>query len=98
MAGVLPWSYRLVESNVPAALHTLDVDGDNWLVHGCGRLRGYAGCTRLELVDNGFAAQHDSLACVRAWGGAVASTLPLFFPAHPRLVTNLLCPALCFAQ
>lgn len=100
MAGVLPWSYRLVESNIPAALHTLDLDGDNWFVRGCGRLRGYAGCTRLELVDDGFSAsgQHDSMACVRTWGGAVASTLPLFFPAHPRLVTNLLNPALCFTH
>jgi cobyrinic acid a,c-diamide synthase len=97
MAGVLPWSYRLVESNIPAALHTLDLDSDNWLVHGCGRLRGYAGCTRLELVDDNLPPQHDSLACVRAWGGAVASTLPLFFPAHPRLVTNLLRPAYALA-
>jgi cobyrinic acid a,c-diamide synthase len=93
MAGVLPWSYRLVESNIPAALHTLDLCGDNWLVHGCGRLRGYSGCTRLQIVDDDSASQHDPLACVRAWGGAVASTLPLFFPAHPRLVTNLLRPA-----
>jgi cobyrinic acid a,c-diamide synthase len=97
MAGVLPWSYRLVESNIPAALHTLDIDGDNWLVHGCGRLRGYAGCTRLEVIDDRFSPQHDSLACVRSWGGAVASTLPLFFPAHPRLVTNLLRPAYAMA-
>jgi cobyrinic acid a,c-diamide synthase len=94
MAGVLPWSYRLVDSHESASLQTLHLESDNWFVHGCGRLRGYAGCTRLELIDNeaGGGACHDAAACVRAWGGAVASTLPLFFPAHPRLVTNLLRP------
>jgi hypothetical protein len=94
MAGVLPWSYRLVDSHEQASLQTLHLESDNWFVHGCGRLRGYAGCTRLELIGDGAggAACHDAAACVRAWGGAVASTLPLFFPAHPRLVTNLLRP------
>jgi cobyrinic acid a,c-diamide synthase len=95
MAGILPWSYRLVETSAPASLQTLNVQGDNWLVHGCGRLRGYAGCTRLELVDDASTESPllERFACVRAWGGAVASTSPLFFPAHPRLVTNLLRPA-----
>jgi cobyrinic acid a,c-diamide synthase len=96
MAGVLPWSYRLVESDMPPGLHTLDLQSNNWFVHGCGRLRGYAGCTRLQVVDDDSDSPsgRDAQACIRAWGGAVASTLPLFFPAHPRLVTNLLRPAL----
>jgi cobyrinic acid a,c-diamide synthase len=105
MAGVVPWSYRLVTSSEPASLRTLNVERDNWLVHRCGRLRGYVGCTRLEVVDEASAEapppeipSSDSLpsdraASIRSWAGAVASTLPLFFPAHPRLVTNLLRPA-----
>ena len=58
MAGVVPWSYRIVEPRSEvmgeaASLRTISLDADNWLVHGCGRLRGYAGCSRLQLVDNG---------------------------------------------
>ncbi len=101
MAGVFPWSYRLVDSPHPPALHTLNLAGDNWLVHGCGRLRGYSGCSRLEIIDSAprrLTSAGDSHACVKAWGGAVASTLPLFFPAHPRLVTNLLRPALALCS
>jgi cobyrinic acid a,c-diamide synthase len=94
MAGVVPWSYRLAGSDESSALRTLSIDGPNWLANGCGRLRGYAGCTRLELVDPALAGDMNRFACLRAHGGAVASTLPLFFPAHPRLVTNLLRSAL----
>lgn len=95
MAGVLPWSYRLVKGLPYTGLRQVSTDGNNWLVKGCGRLRAYSGCERLEIIDDTRFARHtDPEACLQSWGGAVASTVPLFFPAHPRLVNNLLRPSL----
>jgi cobyrinic acid a,c-diamide synthase len=91
MAGVLPWSYRLHEATQPRALQEVQIASDNWLTEGCSRLRGYEGCARLEIVmssDDQHSMPHTPT--IAAWRGAVASTLPLFFPAHPRLVHNVL--------
>jgi cobyrinic acid a,c-diamide synthase len=87
MAGVLPWGYRLQEVSPTRELQEICTEQDNWLTHGCSRLRGYAGCARLEALPSSENASH---AQVQAWRSVVASTLPLFFPAHPRLVQNML--------
>jgi cobyrinic acid a,c-diamide synthase len=93
MAGVVPGSYRLLETPASRQLGRLSGPADNWLTQGCSQLRGYEGCTRLEWLPAENSATVDSPAApvqLQAWGNVVASTIPLFFPAHPRLVNNLL--------
>lgn len=92
MAGVMPWSYRLLDSPAPHALQTISCSADNWLMQGCPQLRGYEGCTRLQVIgpEEYNSPDENYSAPIQAWGGVVASTIPLFFPAHPRIVWNLM--------
>ena len=92
MAGVMPWSYRLLPPANPQHLRNIPHEEDNWLIHGCPHLRGYEGCSRLRLLIDAETSSptEETSAHIYAWRGAVASTIPLFFPAHPRVVRNLL--------